>query len=124
MELAGPRPETHPAEVYRALELPTKTDRYGQTAAFKPDELLFMDDGACRDYEPGLFDTDTNKGHTALRGRVTVMGREMSKKAAIALAKSVCGLCPVQWECELFVTRYPQDEGIWAGMIPEERRPA
>lgn len=122
--LAEPRPVTHSTEVYRALELPIRKDRHGQTVAFNPDELLFMDDGACRAYSPDLFDTDTNHGRTRMRGTVVIDGKTMKKKAQIALAKEVCGLCPVLWECELYIERYPEDEGIWAGTIPEERRHA
>lgn len=122
--LAGPEQVTHSAAIYRALELPVLRDRHGQVASFNPDELLYMEDGACREYEPELFDTDTHRGKTAMRGQVTVMGREMSKRAAIELAKSICGLCPVLDECQAYVAMYPQNEGVWAGTIPEQRRRA
>lgn len=122
--LAGPARVMYPEEVYRLLDLPARRDRYGQLTSYKPDELSFMDDGACRDYDPGLFDTDTNKGRTARRGMVAVGSTTMKKKAQIDLAKSVCRLCPVLSECRAYITVYPEDEGIWAATLPEERRAA
>lgn len=123
-QLAGPKRVTYPPEVYRALDLPMLRNRNGEIAAFHPDELKFMDDGACRAYDPGMFDTDTNKGNTAMRTRVVLHGEDMPKSRAIEIAKRVCRLCPVLEECRAYVAMYPQDEGIWAATIPEERRAA
>lgn len=111
-----------PPEAYRELDLPVLRDRNGATAAYRPDTTSFMSDGACRDYSPDLFDTDTNHGRTRLRGSVVIDGKTMKKKDQLALARRVCALCAVIDNCRAYIGKYPENEGVWAGTIPEERR--
>lgn len=99
------------------LDLPTAGHDY------HPDEYNFMMLGACKAHDPRLFDTvTTKKGTTAIRGKyVDLVGGPIKQAQAIVLAKAVCASCPVRLECQTFIERYPQDEGIWAGLLPEER---
>lgn len=106
----------------KALGLPVRQDVNGQIAQYNPDELVFMDFGACRNEHPDLYVTDTNHGRTSMRGHVRVDGVYMRKSEQIARAKAVCLSCPVLDECREFIARYPEDEGIWAGLLPEERK--
>lgn len=90
--------------------------------AYSPDESAFMYRGACRSYDPRLWDTDTRKGKTAVRGKSLIVGgTKISRAEAIEFAKNVCSSCPVRLECRAFIGNHPQDEGIWAGLLPEER---
>lgn len=113
-ELSGPDAD-HDMDWYRMLELPERGVPYS------PDEVVFMDFGACKGKNPVLFDTNTSKGRTAMRGTVTIGKKVISKSAAINAARSICESCPVIAECRAFIERYPEPEGIWAGMLPEER---
>lgn len=40
----------------------------------------------------------------------------------VADAKSICAVCPVANQCLEFAIRTRQDDGIWGGATPEERR--
>jgi WhiB family transcriptional regulator, redox-sensing transcriptional regulator len=40
----------------------------------------------------------------------------------VVAAKGICGRCPVRADCLSWVLDHPQDEGIWAGLDPLERR--
>lgn len=37
-------------------------------------------------------------------------------------AKSICAVCPVAGQCLEFAIRTRQDDGVWGGATPEERR--
>ena len=37
-------------------------------------------------------------------------------------AKLICAGCPVFDDCLGYVRAYPQPDGVWAGMVPAERR--
>ncbi len=43
-------------------------------------------------------------------------------EATIAAARAVCGRCPVRAACAAFALRTGEDEGIWGGLLPSERR--
>lgn len=115
-EYVGTDPETgEPADFFRVLELPERG------APFNPNEVVFMDFGTCKGMNPALFDTNTAKGKTSMRGRVTIGGHLVRKQDVVGLAKRVCAACPVRNECRSFIMKYPEQEGIWAGLLPEER---
>jgi len=40
----------------------------------------------------------------------------------VIAAKKVCARCPILAACHTYVTAHPQDDGIWAGLTPRERR--
>lgn len=40
----------------------------------------------------------------------------------IAAARQICGRCPVRAACVAFALRTGEDEGIWGGLLPSERR--
>lgn len=103
------------------LDLPERRDRDGNAAEFNPDELVFMDFGACKNEDPNLFNTETNHGTTSLRGWVTYQGKRVRKSALLDQARDVCRSCSVLEECASFIKRYPESEGIWAATLPEER---
>jgi hypothetical protein len=104
-------------DAYSVLELPARR------APYDAREIAFMDSGACRAHDPRIWDTNTNKGQTTLRGSVRIDGKTLLKQDVVALARRICAECPVIADCLQFITRYPEDEGIWAGLIPEERAP-
>lgn len=106
----------------RQLDLPARLDRYGAEAAYDPDALAFMARGSCNGMEPEIWVTDTNHGITGLQGTVILGALEMRKADQIDMARAVCQWCPVARECLDHVRRYPEPEGVWAGMLPEERR--
>jgi hypothetical protein len=114
MEYVGPDADNG-EDFYRMLELPERG------APYSPDEVVFMDFGACKGKSPKLFDTNTAKGKTSLRGSVTIGKQTISKLAAIEVAKSICATCEVSGECREFIENYPEKEGVWAGTLPEER---
>jgi hypothetical protein len=99
------------------LELPTAGHLYN------PDEYGFMSEGACRSQDPRMWDTTTTRrGTTAVRGKSLILaGKRVRQAEVIVRAKAVCESCPVLLECQTFIERYPEDEGIWAGLLPEER---
>ena len=45
-----------------------------------------------------------------------------SDKPQVRYAKSVCWRCPILAICRAYVDANPQDDGIWAGLTPRERR--
>lgn len=109
---------------YRVLELPARG------AAYDPREIAFMGSGLCqgtdpatgRPYDPRIWDTNTNKGTSTGRGTVTVDGASRPKYEVIERARMLCIQCPVLHECYAFIMAHPEDEGIWAGLLPEERK--
>lgn len=103
------------AGVYRNLELPRRRTPYDAS------EIAFMDSGACRAHDPRFWDTNTSKGRTTLRGTVKIGGTELPKQEAVEFARHVCTGCPVLGECREFIGKYPEGEGIWAALMPEER---
>jgi WhiB family transcriptional regulator, redox-sensing transcriptional regulator len=99
------------------LDLPTAGHDY------HPDEYGFMSRGSCRAHDPRMWDTVTTRnGTTAIRGKSLILaGKRVGQAEVIVRAKRVCEGCPVRLECQSFIERYPEDEGIWAGLLPEER---
>jgi hypothetical protein len=114
MEYVGPDADNG-EDFYRMLELPERG------APYSPDEVVFMDFGSCKTQPPALFDTNTAKGKTSVRGSVCIAGKTMRKSEAIDKARQVCAGCPVIDECRAFISKYPEQEGVWAGTLPEER---
>lgn len=47
-----------------------------------------------------------------------------SDQPQVQKAKKVCGKCPILQICAAYVAANPQDDGIWAGQTPRERRDA
>lgn len=95
-----------------------------------PNETKFMDDGLCnglnprtgRRFDPAMWDTVTRDGKTSIRGKYVVIdGARRRQRDVISEAIGVCGQCPVRSECKSFITAHPEPEGIWAGLLPEER---
>lgn len=87
------------------------------------DDMMFMRNAACRNHDPRLFETNTtSQGKTPVdKVFITVNGRKISRADAIARAKKTCSSCPVKLDCKDFIEKYPTPEGIWAGLLPEER---
>ncbi len=67
----------------------------------------WMARGACRSEDPELFFP------------IAAVGPAL---AQVSSAKAVCGRCPVQASC-LSYALITQQDGIWGGTTPEERRP-
>jgi WhiB family transcriptional regulator, redox-sensing transcriptional regulator len=61
----------------------------------------------CRDTDPELFFPVGTTGQALVQ---------------IAMAKKVCGECPVANDCLDFALSTNQDSGIWGGTSEEERR--
>lgn len=106
--------------VVSVLDLPRLRDADGVPAVYRRGETDFMREGACRAYDPRLFDTATHHGETALNGSVVIGGKRMSKRAQVDKARRVCKTCRVLGKCLAFVLKYPQPTGIWAGVLPDE----
>ena len=62
---------------------------------------------ACRGADPELF---------------FPLGKVRPGDRQVAVAKGICGRCPVRDDCLSWVLDNPQDEGVWAGLDPVERR--
>lgn len=103
--------------------MPALKDADGHTAQYNPSELAFMAFGACGGRDPNIWATNTNHGKTGMRGTVVIDGRKVAKADQIELARIICGSCPVIADCDAHVRRYPEGEGVWAGLLPEEREP-
>jgi WhiB family transcriptional regulator, redox-sensing transcriptional regulator len=43
-------------------------------------------------------------------------------EGAVLDAKAICAACPVRNDCLEFAIRTRQDDGVWGGATPEERR--
>ncbi|MDA8061824.1 MAG: WhiB family transcriptional regulator [Actinomycetota bacterium] len=71
------------------------------------DGTHWRDEAACRDVDPRLFFA-VGSGPEALE--------------QLALAKAVCGECPVAQECLIFAVTTNQEYGVWGGLDEEERR--
>jgi WhiB family redox-sensing transcriptional regulator len=61
----------------------------------------------CRDTDPDLFFPVGTTGQALIQ---------------IALAKQVCGECPVSTDCLEYALETNQDSGIWGGLDEEQRR--
>ena len=48
--------------------------------------------------------------------------REEQAAAQLALARSVCAGCPVRLHCLVFSVVTNQEDGVWGGLAPSERR--
>jgi WhiB family transcriptional regulator, redox-sensing transcriptional regulator len=48
--------------------------------------------------------------------------KELSSDRRVAAAKSICARCTVRADCLSWVLDHPQDEGIWGGLDPVERK--
>lgn len=68
--------------------------------------LGWMDRGACRQADPGLFFPLSLAGRGAWQAEA---------------AKAICGICPVR-DCCLSYAMEILPDGIWAGTTQEERR--
>lgn len=66
------------------------------------------DRAKCRGEDPTLWDT-------RIKNYVTVIDDD------VRLAKTICGFCPVQEECLLHAIVFDMREGVWGGMVVEER---
>lgn len=98
------------------LELPSAGYDYS------PEMTKFMSSGACRKHDPRFWETNTRDGRTPVRGLTLTIGNEVISRAdAIEFARNICSGCPVSLKCKEFIRTYPNDEGIWAGLLPEER---
>ena len=62
----------------------------------------WMDDGLCRDLDPGMFFP--------------------SDGAGVDVARRICGECPVRGACLEFALRNRIDHGVWGGASERERR--
>lgn len=83
----------------------------------------FMTRASCRKQPAALFDTDTLPGgRTPIRGMTArVDGIDIPREEAVEAARNICRACPVKSECLAYVRRHPEPQGIWAGLLPEER---
>lgn len=84
--------------------VPVRIDRHGTAAVYRYSEFSFFGYGACTNADPDLFVPDTYHGREAEE------------------ARKICLSCPVLDECRTFIEKYPDDEGIWAAMLPAERK--
>jgi WhiB family transcriptional regulator, redox-sensing transcriptional regulator len=50
------------------------------------------------------------------------LGKVAPSDPRVTAAKGVCWRCDVRAECFSWVLDHPQEEGIWAGLDPVERR--
>jgi WhiB family redox-sensing transcriptional regulator len=62
---------------------------------------------ACRNEDPELWFPTGTDGPALLQ---------------IVEAKAVCVACPVVTQCLTYALQHGLDDGIWAGLTPEERR--
>jgi WhiB family transcriptional regulator, redox-sensing transcriptional regulator len=67
----------------------------------------FRHSAACRDEDPELFFAVGTAGPALVQ---------------IAEAKAVCARCPVVAPCLAWALATGQDDGIWGGLTPDERR--
>lgn len=79
-----------------------------------------MSQASCKAYDPRYWDTTTREGRTTRLGYVKIGGVRMSRTKQFALARSICETCPVITEC--LALGLDEEEGIWGGRLPEERR--
>lgn len=128
--MTAPRPEGLPVpqsagteialRVVQVLDLPKRTDKDRIPVPYQPGEADWMRDGACRKEDPRLFDTSTNHGETSLNGSVVIAGKRMAKRAQVDRARRICRGCRVIGKCLAFILKYPQENGIWAALLPDE----
>lgn len=79
-----------------------------------------LDGALCVGYDPKYWDTTTRRGVTSRMGTVKIGAGRIPRMTQIALAKSVCAKCPVITECRTLGME--EEEGIWGGTLPDERR--
>lgn len=79
-----------------------------------------MSEASCKGYDPRYWDTTTREGRTTRLGSVRIGGVRIKRIKQFALAKAVCAACPVITDC--LALGLDEEEGIWGGRLPEERR--
>ncbi|WP_082614469.1 WhiB family transcriptional regulator [Mycobacterium sp. Root265] len=62
----------------------------------------------CRDTDPDLFFHPDGE-------------QVRSRRRRLAVAREICGKCPVRWECARFAIDSGADFGIWGGMSETDR---
>lgn len=70
-------------------------------------DYSWRDEALCRDTDPDLFFPVGTTGQALIQ---------------IERAKTVCGECPVRFDCLEFALETNQDAGIWGGTSEDERR--
>ena len=80
---------------------------------------LSLTGAACAGYDPKYWDTSTRDGRTTRLGSVKIAGKKIPRVRQFALAKAICGTCPVITSCLMIGMN--ETEGIWGGKLPEER---
>lgn len=73
------------------------------------DQAQWAKDAACKDDDPKLFDTIRN-------GKLTVIDDD------VEAARDTCADCPVMLRCLENAIRFGAADGVWGGMVDEERR--
>jgi WhiB family redox-sensing transcriptional regulator len=88
-----------------------RSDRSAAPAAelstAKPSPRSWIDLAACRDVDPEIFFPISTTG--------AALGQ-------IHEAQAICARCPVAADCLDWALRIGQDNGVWGGTTPEERR--
>jgi WhiB family redox-sensing transcriptional regulator len=79
----------------------------GSTALATWNHADWRDEAECRSLDTAIFFPDPESA-----GFVE----------GVADAKSICAVCPVANQCLEFAIRTRQDDGVWGGATPEERR--
>ncbi len=70
---------------------------------------------ACR----GGNNTDTFYPDNAIKGGQVERDRVSIKEVA---AKALCRTCPVKDDCLMYAIRADEHDGIWGGLMPDERQ--
>ncbi len=71
------------------------------------DQRKWGPQAACRGVT-GLFDTYTASG-------VTIIDSD------VEMARDICSACPVMLDCLRHAVRFGIDDGVWGGLVAEER---
>jgi WhiB family redox-sensing transcriptional regulator len=72
------------------------------------DQAQWADQAACRDEDPALFDTVRTSKETVIDDDVET-------------ARDICADCPVMMRCLENAIRFGATDGVWGGMVDEER---
>jgi WhiB family transcriptional regulator, redox-sensing transcriptional regulator len=83
-----------------------KPDRYVRQMA---DQAQWGHDAACKDDDPALFDTIS-----------TSLGTTIDDDTEAA--RDTCADCPVMLRCLEHAIRFDVQDGVWGGMVHEERQ--
>lgn len=70
-------------------------------------DISWMDDAECHNYSNELFYPKESRG--------------IGYAAAVAVAKEVCGSCPVRSKCLDYALKTDQQYGIWGGTTIRDR---